>query len=126
MLLAVFAVNSVLDKVDLTPGDGSVDTGTDGEITLRAAIMETNALAGDDEITLPAGTYTLSIGGTGEDAAATGDLDITDNLTIIGASASQTIINADGIDRVLHVISGTLDLEQLTVKGGRLQATSWP
>lgn len=123
-LLSVFAVNSVLDKVDLIPGDGIVDTGTPGEITLRAAIQEANALAGDDTITLGAGTFTLSITGTGEDAAATGDLDITDttgSLTIIGAGADRTIIDAAGLDRVFEVFgAATLDLHDVTISGGKI------
>ncbi len=58
--------------------------------SLREAIINANnnntsgsidcvsGAAGVDEIVLPAGTYTLSIAGRSEDAAATGDLDITD------------------------------------------------
>ena len=46
-------VNSTLDKVDQNPGNGTVDTGTTGEITLRAAIMEANALSGDVAILVP-------------------------------------------------------------------------
>jgi hypothetical protein len=53
--------------------------------TLRAAIQETNALPGADTINLPSGNFLLSIAGQGENAAASGDLDITDNLTIVGA-----------------------------------------
>jgi CSLREA domain-containing protein len=74
---ASFAVNSTADTVDAAPGDG-VCGDTAGTCTLRAAIMESNALGGGGQtITLPAGTYTLTVPGTGEDAAATGDLDIT-------------------------------------------------
>ena len=55
---------------------------------------DANALPGPDVINLPAGTYTLTIGGTGEDAAATGDLDITSELTISGAGAGTTIVSS--------------------------------
>jgi CSLREA domain-containing protein len=72
-----FVVNSTLDDVDATPGDGNCWT-VGGRCTLRAAIQETNALAGDDTIELPAGVFYLTRAGGGEDAAATGDLDITD------------------------------------------------
>ena len=127
-LLSVFAVNSVLDKVDLNPGNGSVDTGTPGEITLRAAIQEANALAGADTITLGAGTFTLSITGTGEDGAATGDLDITDttgSLTILGAGAATTTIDAAGIDRVFDVFfHARLNLSGVTVTGGNAASGS--
>src|SRR3990172_8808874 len=71
---AEFTVNSTADAVDASLGDGTCDDGS-GNCTLRAAIQEANALSGPDTIDLPAGTYTLTIPGTGEDAAATGDLD---------------------------------------------------
>jgi len=87
---ATFTVNSMADTIDANPGDGICNDGT-GNCTLRAAIQETNALAGLDTINLPSGNYTLSIAGTGEDAAATGDLDITDNLTITGAEVGCTM-----------------------------------
>ncbi len=45
--------------------------------TLRAAIQNANASPGADVINLAAGTYTLTIPGVGENAAAAGDLDIT-------------------------------------------------
>jgi CSLREA domain-containing protein len=88
---STFTVNSTADVVDANPGNGLCDTGnlvgSDPECTLRAAVQEANALAGTDTINLPAGTYTLTIGGTGEDVAATGDLDITADVTITGAGS---------------------------------------
>src|SRR4051812_4842391 len=71
-LLATFLVNSTTDAVDANPGSGTALTST-GVITLRSAIMESNALGGNNTITVPAGTYTLSIAGANEDAGATGD-----------------------------------------------------
>ena len=59
---AVFTVDSTVDSVDSNPGDGICADGT-GACTLRAAVMETNALAGEDRINLPAGTYQLAIPG---------------------------------------------------------------
>jgi len=92
---ADFTVDSTADVVDATPGDGVCDDGA-GNCTLRAAIQEANALPGPDTITLPAGTYTLTIHGPNEDAAASSDLDVTDDLTISGAGEPSTIIDCDG------------------------------
>ena len=76
-------VNSTLDDVDAAPGDGVCQTSTPGRCTLRAAVMEANANLGADTIVLqPATVYTLTIAGTTEDAAATGDLDLTEQVTI--------------------------------------------
>ncbi|MBI4498413.1 MAG: hypothetical protein HY689_10985, partial [Chloroflexi bacterium] len=127
-----FTVNSTLDAVDAAPGDGACATATGtvpaSACTLRAAIMEANALPGDDTITLPAGTYTLTIAGQDEDGTTTGDLDITDNLTITGAGAASTIIQAcdaganpdcTGIDRVFHVLTGaTVTISGVTIRKG--------
>src|SRR5262249_33193499 len=47
---------------------------------------------------------TLTIAGTGEDAAATGDLDITDDLTITGDGAQTTLIDGGALENVFQVI----------------------
>ena len=86
----------------------------DGYCTLREAIMNANAdsdtTSGDcpagtgaDTIILPTGIYTLTLAGDNEDSNATGDLDITGVLTIAGAGASSTRVNANGIDRVFDI-----------------------
>src|SRR2546425_8661400 len=92
-----FTVNDTADGVDAAPGDGRCATAA-GTCTLRAAIQETNAEPGADTIMVQAGTYLLTIPGRGEDAAATGDLDIAEALTIIGAGADSTIVDGNGID----------------------------
>src|SRR6188472_411319 len=79
-----FTVESTADAVDSNLSDGICATAA-GDCTLRAAIQEANANDGSITIHVPAGTYALSIEGRGEDAAATGDLDITDDVTIEGA-----------------------------------------
>ena len=123
-LIAVdFTVNSFADREDAVPGDGTCAAAGIGKCTLRAAVQEANALGGPDRILLPPGHFTLSIAGSGEDGAASGDLDVTDGgLTIQGAGADQTIVDANGIDRAFHVfeagLSATLNLEMLTVTGG--------
>jgi hypothetical protein len=103
-LLAVFTVNTLLDTVDANPGDG-VALDAAGTTSLRAAVMETNALAGNDTIMLPAGTYMLTLVGDNEDDGRTGDIDVTGgSVTILGDGATETIIDAHGVaDRVLHV-----------------------
>ncbi|HAA48796.1 MAG TPA: hypothetical protein DCE43_03705, partial [Planctomycetaceae bacterium] len=97
-----FQVNSFSDTVDADPGDGLAED-ANGNITLRSAIMESNAVSGEDTIQLEAGTYTLSLAGADEDAAATGDLDITDTLNIIGRGINTTTIDANDLDRLLHI-----------------------
>ena len=91
-----FTVNATYDAVDASPGDGACGDAT-GACTLRAAVMESNALPGLNSIDF-GGTLVLTIPGTGEDAAATGDLDVTDSLGITG-----DVIDGGGLDRVFDV-----------------------
>ncbi|MBI2887938.1 MAG: right-handed parallel beta-helix repeat-containing protein, partial [Chloroflexi bacterium] len=127
-------VNSASDAVDAKPGDGVCATAA-GTCTLRAAIMEANALPGAQTIVLLAGTYTLTIPPDATpDDGADGDLDITANLAIIGAGAESTIVQActtnqktarcptgQGIaDRVFQVLSGaTVDIAGVTIRNGK-------
>jgi CSLREA domain-containing protein len=115
---AVFNVNGTADTVDANPGD-AVCADASGNCTLRAAVMEANALAGADVINLPAGTYTLAIPGGGENAAATGDLDITGTLTIQGAGVASTVVDGGGLDRVFEArVGSTVQIDGLTIRGG--------
>jgi hypothetical protein len=125
---ASFTVDATHDAVDASPGDGvCADAG--GACTLRAAVMETNALAEADEISLPPGTYVLSIAGAGEDAGATGDLDVTDDLTLTapvivnGASEPSAVVDGGGLDRVLQITSGAAaTISGVTIRNGRPEA----
>ncbi|MCL4245569.1 MAG: hypothetical protein KJ002_10635, partial [Candidatus Dadabacteria bacterium] len=117
---AVFFVDSTEDAVDDNPGDGFCDDGS-GSCTLRAAVMESNALAGADEIILSDDVYILTIPGT-DNLAADGDLDIRDDLIITGEGADETVIDAANMTRVFHLVDDD-DLVQIEVEiaGLRIQ-----
>jgi CSLREA domain-containing protein len=133
-----------------TSADGIVD---DDECTLREAIQNANhddesgddacdAGSGADTILLQDESYTLADSGANENANATGDLDVTSDITIkpadsqdeptIDGGGSPTTFACDGTDgaqtsdRVLHVTSGTLTLEDLVVRQGVLETASGP
>ncbi len=88
---------------------------------LRAALDTFNATSDDDTINVAAGTYTLS-GASLDNANASGDLDITKtggSLTIQGAGAGSTFIDANYVDRVLHITGATtVTLADLTIQNG--------
>ena len=93
------------------------------DCSLREAVLAANAGGGFyDSITIPPGTYVLTIAGPGEDAGATGDLDVTVPLTIAGAGAGSTIIDGNGAamsDRVLQVNNGDVfALSGVTIRNG--------
>jgi hypothetical protein len=88
-----------------------------GPGSLRAAIDAANADPTADEIVLGAGTYLLHQQGSGENDNASGDLDVLQALTIRGAGATETVIDASALgDRALHVIGeGRLTLIGVTI-----------
>jgi len=119
---ATFTVSTELDDVDASVGDGACAT-VDGGCSLRAAVQESNVLPGADIIILPAGNYELALAGTYEDGSATGDLDLLDAVTIRGASALTTIVDAMRLDRCLDVHEGPSSLSGVTLTGG---GPEWP
>ena len=127
LLGLVGSQSTALAGTTVTVNTTADELNIDGDCSLREAIQAANtdtivdactAGSGADTVTLPAGTYTLSIPGTDEDANATGDLDIFSDLTINGASATTTILNANQIDRVLHIASGTIEISSVTITNG--------
>ncbi|HET6545788.1 MAG TPA: choice-of-anchor Q domain-containing protein [Rhodanobacteraceae bacterium] len=132
-LLGVAATFTVtvtdLDLGDIDPGDGECAWATfppsDQRCTLRAAIIESNALPGADTVIVPFGAdIVLDRAGRNEDAGALGDLDITEALIITTPALSSpdqsAVIDADQIDRVLDVrhVSGDVRLHNLRIRGG--------
>ena len=127
---ANFVVNSTRDAVDVLAGDGACVTSA-GTCTLRAAIQEANAHPGADAIHVPAGAYRIAIPPLNQNDVTTGDLDITDSVTIGGAGAGTTIVDGGvpapgsppqvpGLDRVFEVAidGGTVEFAGLTLSHG--------
>jgi hypothetical protein len=115
---ATFTVNTTADN----PPTAGECSGAPADCSLRQAIDASNKTSTDDTITLPAGTYHLTIPGANETNDATGDLDVNKTagtMTITGAGARTTTIDASGLgDRALQLVVGTLTLSGVTVTGG--------
>ena len=129
----VFNVNSTLDQVDIDLSDGICQTAA-GTCTLRAAVMQANRVPGAGAmIFLPASAtpYGLTrLSGFG-DEDSWGDLDLSTPavgnpvITIRGAGASLTIIDANQIDRVLDVKGSRIaTISDVTIRGGLLASNS--
>lgn len=87
--------------------------------SLRGCITWANGNAGTDTIILPANTYTLTLTGAAEDANASGDLDITESLDIVGDSMTTTLINGNATtlgERILHITAGTVTITDLSLQ----------
>lgn len=130
---ATFVVNTTSDTLDATAGDG-ICADAAGACSLRAAISEANAFAGADIITLPAGTYTVTIAEASDNNNLNGDFDILSDITINGAGSGSTIVEANAapgvaIGRVFHVRftapSTVAVINDVTVRHGRYASNTF-
>ena len=131
-LVFALAVPQIVHASIITVNTTDDELNADGDCSLREAIRAANTDSmvdtctggsGPDDIMFDAivvpGTFALSISGTGEDAALTGDLDITEDLTITGAGAASTVIDGGALDRVFHVTPGaTVQIDGVTITNG--------
>ena len=129
-LLAFYAVdytgsgnNPFADSTDATTHGGAGTSGNPYQMaSLRGAISAADTAGGSNTINLPAGTYTLTLSGSGS-------LDVTGNLTIIGASEAGTIVESgtsadSGLYTVFDVSSSAnATIETLTIQNGDTQGT---
>lgn len=121
---ASFIVDTGTDSTDAAPGDGQCADDM-GRCSLRAAVQESNALGGA-HVTLPTGTYAISIANAAgdEESAATGDLDVTAALTL---NAHGATVDGSGIDRIFEVMAGaTFSLAGGTLTGGSVAGGANP
>ncbi len=111
---------SVVDVLATTKLTDSADGVCDADCSLREAIITANTTPGPQIIMLGPGTHDLSIAGTDENLSLTGDLDITDGVTITAADPALTIIDGNQLDRVFHVSDNTtgVTFSNITVTGG--------
>jgi len=148
-----FLVSILMMSVSPSPARAAIESGTiivvdtfdddleDGlHCSLREAIRAANtdsvvdacpAGNGGDTVLLQEGTYTLSIVGSGENAALTGDLDILADVVIRSlGSTDLTVISAlwnncgiNDCDRIFHVATyATVEFQSLTIQNGFAQA----
>jgi CSLREA domain-containing protein len=128
---AAVVLATVAGGTTITVTDTADDVAPNGNCTLREAIIAANtdsaqdacpAGNGADTIAVPAGVYLLTHTGAEEDAASTGDLDVTADVSIAGEGATATVLDGNGTDRVLDIDPGTagitVGLAGLTIANG--------
>ena len=130
-----FTVNRTDDPVPVLPITNACN-GIANDCSLREAVLRANATAGTDTVTVPAGTYTLTLARVQNDCTGNhGALSVNDSLNIVGAGQATTIIqagttNTNGIDMVMNVnedlgtancplTNATASISNLTMKFGR-------
>jgi CSLREA domain-containing protein len=129
--VGILALAPAAQAATITVTATTDEFGTATGCSLREAVQAANtdtafggctAGNGDDIIQVPAGTFVLSLAGSGEDANATGDLDVTTNVRIDGAGARTTFIDGASLDRVFDIDPGdlgrTVAISGLTIRGG--------
>ena len=116
LVLDTVPIDIAVDQFD----DPNPVTCTPGSCSLREAVQLANAQIGPNRIVLPAGSYTLSRAGANENANSTGDLDVTDDLVLVGAGSVSTTLTQTTADRLLDVTTSeiSLTLRDLTLTGG--------
>jgi hypothetical protein len=119
-----FVVNTTSDTTDAFLGNG-VAKDSSGNTSLRSAIQEANALDVPVRIILPAGVYGLTITGTETvNDATNNDLDISGNVTIVGAGPGVSVIGAsfsavNSNTRLFELLAdGVLSVSGVTLTGG--------
>jgi len=123
---ALYVVNQTNDATDADLDDGICDSdlvmaGT--QCGLRAAIQQANTHSGlglaRDTILLSEGTtYILSLTPAAEDEAVGGDLDIKSDVAILVSGSLSATIDAQQIDRAVHVLQGRLEMSGVVVLNG--------
>ena len=117
-----FTVVATADAHDAHPGDG-ICADAAGQCTLRAALEEAAASPSGStvSITVPAGTYDLTLG-----SLTLGSASARLNITVDGAGAASTVVAATDKFRVMAVTPrATGLLENLEITGGRAGPNSY-
>ncbi|HWN41199.1 MAG TPA: CSLREA domain-containing protein [Thermoanaerobaculia bacterium] len=117
--LLVLAVPVQATTFTVTKTADTFDGACDYDCSLREAVSASNAVAGVDVVEVPEGIYTLSRTGAGEDANAAGDLDVTDELLLVGAGPGTTVLDGFGSDRVLDMHAPG-EIYGVTIRNGRV------
>ena len=103
----------------VTTSNDVVDA-NDGILSLREAVQQANVTNAPVRIVLPASDCFLFLPGAGEDANASGDLDLTNTALVefVGTAGSGIDATALG-DRILHVARGAqVLLTNIVLRGG--------
>jgi CSLREA domain-containing protein len=113
-VLTTAGASAATIKVTTTgdPDNGTGQCATGGSCSLREAINQADADASGDKVSIPAGTYRLTL---------STELTISASMTLDGAGARTTTVKQTvGGQNVLAVTGGTVTVRKLTVTGGHV------
>src|SRR5258708_23648839 len=101
---ATFLVNTLADTpaVNLSTGQDAA-----GNISLRSAIQAADTISKVNTLIVPSGTYKIN-----------GEIEINGHLTIKGAGAVTTIVDANFTSRIFEIHGGIVRISGLTIERG--------
>lgn len=128
-IVSPFGSGTVLAAAPIIVTTTTDEFGAGPDCSLREAIQAINTVGSfggcsnadglADTISLPAGIYTLTLTGVPENQNESGDLNILNDMIIIGAGSATTIIDANYIDRVLFIVwDVNVSISNLTIRHG--------
>jgi len=110
-------------SITIAANDFVVTTTNDsGEGSLRQAILNANAIAGDDTITFVDSTFTDATPDT--ITLTSGELGISSNLTIQGTGSNLLTVSGNDASRVFNISGGTAIMDGLTIANGNAGAAN--
>lgn len=118
-VIGLVALGIAAAPMDVARGGGAIfvtttddELNADGDCSLREAVVALNTEAvvdacegatGSRNVFADPGIYALTIAGAGEDAGATGDLDILRPISIDPTGQGQIVIDGGGLDRIFDI-----------------------
>jgi hypothetical protein len=106
----------VVDRTD-DAASATACTAAANDCSLRGAVLKANMTLVSDRIIVPIGTYVLTVVGIGENAAATGDLDILFSTQIDGDSSGTVFVDGSGMDRIFEVDPAQTGIIDVSITG---------
>ncbi len=90
------------------------------DCSLREAVIAANFCPGPNRIDLEPGLYRLARANPDgpEDEAEFGDLDVSDDLFVIGVSQEGTVIDGNTLDRIFDIRAGNFKMLNVTLRNG--------
>jgi CSLREA domain-containing protein len=99
------------DTFQVTKAEDTSDGSCDADCSLREAIEAANANGGTDSVSVPAGSYLLSLG----------QLEISDDLSIAGKTSDSTIVDGNRSSRVIRIEDGAVvEISNATIQYGHI------
>jgi len=122
----VIPTSTILVTTATDENDGTIDSMQGTGTSLREAIIAANLNEDITTITFAPETdgapFILQLIGRGDNAALTGDLDITEPVIVRGNGRDHTVIDGNGTDRVFDVIgSHAVEFHDLTIRNGNVR-----